>query len=123
MVTTGISISGKMSVRICVIDVTPRTRINSAITTKVYGRFKASLTIHMASPFVSRNLIGHEKEYRGAPGFLQMRAFSSNRRIRAKKPSRRVRLHWWGGNSDIRRIEAVRIADAGHWLSKKRSES
>src|SRR6266403_6170167 len=47
-VTTGISISGKMSVGVFLIDTTPSSTIKSAITTKVYGRRRASLTIHIS---------------------------------------------------------------------------
>jgi hypothetical protein len=43
---TGILIYGKMSVGILAIEATPSTSIRIAITTKVYGRRRASLTIH-----------------------------------------------------------------------------
>src|SRR5216683_3040212 len=46
-VTTGMSISGKMSVGVFLIDVMPSNKISSAITTKVYGRRRANLTIHI----------------------------------------------------------------------------
>src|SRR5215210_5852490 len=44
---TGMSIFGKMSTRIVTTDRTPATAINSASTTKVYGRRRASRTIHI----------------------------------------------------------------------------
>src|SRR4051794_10316169 len=51
-VTTGMSISGKTSVRIRADDRPPRTRMSIASTTNEYGRRRASLTIHMArDPF------------------------------------------------------------------------
>ena len=46
-VTTGMLIAGKMSMGMEVIDTTPRTAINSASTTKVYGRRRARRTIHI----------------------------------------------------------------------------
>ncbi len=46
-VTTGISIFGKMSVGVVAMDVKPRTRIRIEATMNVYGRFRASLTIHI----------------------------------------------------------------------------
>ncbi len=45
--TTGMLMSGKMSVDIVTYAKPPRTAIKIAITTKVYGRRRASLTIHM----------------------------------------------------------------------------
>src|SRR4029077_16792662 len=42
------SISGKMSVGVVLIDVMPSNRISSAITTNVYGRRRANLTIHIS---------------------------------------------------------------------------
>src|SRR5206468_12447060 len=44
---TGMSILGKMSTGIVTMDSTPRTAINRASTTNVYGRRRASRTIHM----------------------------------------------------------------------------
>src|ERR1700730_16364258 len=44
---TGISMFGKMSVGIVTIDRSPSTAISSATTTNVYGRRRASRTIHM----------------------------------------------------------------------------
>jgi hypothetical protein len=50
-VTTGMSMFGKMSVGVVAMDVKPRTRIRIEATMNVYGRFRASLTIHiLASP-------------------------------------------------------------------------
>src|SRR5450755_1407995 len=50
--TTGMLMFGKMSVCIVTIDKMPSTAIKSATTTKVYGRRRASRTIHMAhAPF------------------------------------------------------------------------
>ena len=46
--TTGMSISGRMSVGICSTSKTPITMMSMATTTKVYGRRRARLTIHMA---------------------------------------------------------------------------
>src|SRR2546426_237250 len=45
--TTGMSISGKMSVGVVTIAKTPRSTIASPMTTKVYGRRSASRTIHI----------------------------------------------------------------------------
>jgi hypothetical protein len=42
-----------------VTEVTPRTTIKMAMTTNVYGRFRASLTIHMAIPFVRMDDVDH----------------------------------------------------------------
>src|ERR1700681_3141959 len=47
---TGISMFGKMSVGIVTIDRSPSTAISSATTTNVYGRRRASRTIHMTVP-------------------------------------------------------------------------
>src|SRR6266853_3897699 len=47
-VTTGMSISGKISVGVSLIDVTPSNKMSSAITTNVYGRRRANLTIHIS---------------------------------------------------------------------------
>src|ERR1700733_13183770 len=44
------SISGKMSVDMRPMVTMPNTKISTAITTKVYGRRKASFTIHMGVP-------------------------------------------------------------------------
>src|SRR5579872_3079046 len=44
---TGMSISGNTSAGIRTIASTPMMTITSAITTKVYGRFSANLTIHI----------------------------------------------------------------------------
>src|SRR5262249_19799676 len=46
-VTTGMLIEGKMSTDIVVTDSTPSTAINKANTTNVYGRRRASRTIHI----------------------------------------------------------------------------
>src|SRR5882757_6632332 len=48
MLTTGMSIFGKMSVGVRTIARPPKTRIRIASTTKVYGRFRASFTFHMS---------------------------------------------------------------------------
>src|ERR1700721_2671869 len=48
MLTTGMSIFGKMSVGVRTIARPPKTRIRIASTTKVYGRFSASFTIRMS---------------------------------------------------------------------------
>src|SRR3954465_2179410 len=45
-VTIGSEISGKMSFGMRRIDTMPSSTINSAMTTNVYGRLSASLTIH-----------------------------------------------------------------------------
>src|SRR5438132_2339028 len=45
--TTGMLISGKMSIGIETTETRPRTAINSARTTNVYGRRSASRTIHI----------------------------------------------------------------------------
>src|SRR5258708_15949189 len=47
-VTTGISMFGKMSVGVVAIEEMPRTTIRIDATMKVYGRFNASRTIHIA---------------------------------------------------------------------------
>src|SRR6266436_9761525 len=47
MLTTGISILGKMSVGVRTIDIAPRIKIRTANTAMVYGRLRASLTIHI----------------------------------------------------------------------------
>ncbi len=57
-VTTGMSISGKMSVGVFLIDVMPSNKISIAITTKVYGRRSASLTIHIKRRQVDELLFG-----------------------------------------------------------------
>src|SRR2546429_5277266 len=49
--TTGMLIAGKMSIGMERIETTPRTGINSARTTKVYGRRSASRTIHICVRF------------------------------------------------------------------------
>src|SRR5438874_11019947 len=41
------SISGKMSVGVFLIDATPSNKMSSAITTNVYGRRSANFTIHI----------------------------------------------------------------------------
>src|SRR6266481_9283552 len=53
-VTTGMSISGKISVGVFLIDTTPSSNIKSAITTNVYGRRSASFTIHIQRERVRR---------------------------------------------------------------------
>src|SRR6267143_5704127 len=53
-VTTGMSISGKMSVGVFLMDATPSNKMSSAITTNVYGRRSASLTIHITPERVGR---------------------------------------------------------------------
>src|SRR6266436_2357601 len=53
-VTTGMSISGKISVGVFLIDATPRSKMSSAITTNVYGRRSANLTIHIRRELVDR---------------------------------------------------------------------
>jgi len=47
LLTTGISIFGKMSTDIVMMDNTPMTAMSSDITTNVYGRLSASRTIHI----------------------------------------------------------------------------
>src|SRR6202795_220652 len=47
MLTTGISMFGKMSVGVRKIDSVPKSKIRIASTTNVYGRLSAILTIHM----------------------------------------------------------------------------
>src|SRR6266436_4445175 len=47
-VTTGMLMAGKMSTVMVRTDMTPRTAISRARTTNVYGRRRASRTIHMA---------------------------------------------------------------------------
>ena len=47
IVTTGILISGKMSVGMLTSDNTPNTTTSSAPTMNVYGRSSPSLTIHI----------------------------------------------------------------------------
>src|SRR5262245_23026288 len=42
------SISGKMSVGVILMDVMPSNKMSSAITTNVYGRRRANLTIHIS---------------------------------------------------------------------------
>src|SRR6266403_571810 len=49
--TTGMLISGKMSIGMEAIETAPRTAISSARTTKVYGRRSASRTIHICVRF------------------------------------------------------------------------
>ena len=46
-VTTGMLMAGKMSTVMVTIAPTPRTEIKRAMTTNVYGRRSASLTIHI----------------------------------------------------------------------------
>src|ERR1700733_10789650 len=47
MLTTGISMLGKISVGVRKIAIPPITKISMAMTTKVYGRRNANLTIHI----------------------------------------------------------------------------
>src|SRR6266446_1886193 len=47
-VTTGMLMAGKMSTVMVTMDTTPRTAMSRARTTNVYGRRRASRTIHMA---------------------------------------------------------------------------
>jgi hypothetical protein len=47
MLTTGMSMLGKISVGVRSIASGPTIKINTARTTNVYGRRSASLTIHM----------------------------------------------------------------------------
>src|ERR1700740_463895 len=47
MLTTGMSIFGKMSVGVRTIARPPKIKIRIATTTNVYGRFSASFTIHI----------------------------------------------------------------------------
>ena len=49
--TTGMLISGKMSIGMETTETAPRTAISSARTTKVYGRRSASRTIHICVRF------------------------------------------------------------------------
>src|ERR1700752_3907194 len=51
LVTTGMLILGKMSTGIVTIASTPITAMSSDMTTKVYGRLSASLTIHMSGRY------------------------------------------------------------------------
>ena len=46
-VTTGMLMAGKMSTVMVTMDTTPRTAMSRAGTTNVYGRRRASRTIHM----------------------------------------------------------------------------
>src|SRR3954466_12427498 len=50
-VTIGSAISGKMSFGMRRIDTMPSRTINIAMTTNVYGRLSASLTIHTVTSF------------------------------------------------------------------------
>src|SRR5258708_2005040 len=47
MLTTGMLMFGKMSVGVRKIEIVPRIKIRIASTTNVYGRFSATLTIHI----------------------------------------------------------------------------
>ncbi len=51
-VTMGMSISGKTSAGMRTMEITPSNKIASAITTNVYGRRSASLTIHIPLPSI-----------------------------------------------------------------------
>src|SRR5205085_1804359 len=99
-VTTGMSISGKMSVRIWVMAVVPRTTISNDITANEYGRCRASRTIHMASP-PSKELL-YKGEYRLAAKSLLTRRFvremGSFSGGRGKKESSGVRPNHRTGN-------------------------
>src|SRR5882762_8781732 len=53
MLTTGILMLGKMSVGVRKTESVPRSKIRIASTTNVYGRFSATLTIHMISDLQS----------------------------------------------------------------------
>src|SRR5260370_14280785 len=46
--TIGMAMSGKMSVGVVTIEVTPKIAISSATMTNVYGLFRAKRTIHIA---------------------------------------------------------------------------
>src|SRR5690349_3365200 len=48
--TTGMSMYGKMSTAMVAMADPPRMAIRIAITTNVYGRLRASLTIHILGP-------------------------------------------------------------------------
>src|SRR3989442_668844 len=48
------SISGKISVGVFLIDATPSNKMSSAITTNVYGRLSANLAIHIRRGLVDR---------------------------------------------------------------------
>src|SRR5260370_20457976 len=50
MLTTGMLMFGKMSVGVRKMESVPRIKIRIAITTNVYGRFSATLTIHIIYP-------------------------------------------------------------------------
>src|SRR5260370_15653041 len=52
MLSTGMLMFGKMSVGVRKMDSVPRIKIRIASTTNVYGRFSATLTIHIIHPFV-----------------------------------------------------------------------
>src|SRR4030088_2729806 len=47
MLTTGISMLGKMSVGVRTMAIAPKRKMRIPSTTMVYGSFRASLTIHM----------------------------------------------------------------------------
>ena len=53
--TTGMSMLGKMSVGVRRMAATPSITMSSAITMNVYGRRRASLTIHMLKNTLSLN--------------------------------------------------------------------
>src|SRR6266481_1731636 len=69
-VTTGMLMAGKMSTIMVTMDTTPRTAMSRARTTNVYGRRRASRTIHMA---VSLHDSGHQavRSSDGAPAASQ----------------------------------------------------
>jgi hypothetical protein len=50
--TTGMSMLGKMSTAVREIEKIPSSNMSIDITTNVYGRFSASLTIHIILPAV-----------------------------------------------------------------------
>src|SRR5438552_15668581 len=75
------SISGKMSVGVFLIDTTPSSKISSAITTNVYGRLSASLTIH-----IRRELVV-------SPYYLKISAII---RPRPSRASEIFQCHWRG---------------------------
>src|SRR5580698_2908638 len=89
---TGISMFGKMSVGIVTIDRSPSTAISSATTTNVYGRRRASRTVHMAVPeatIAPRPVVEDHRENSGSCG-TAVHVYSG---MRTRSTARERRLH------------------------------
>src|SRR5947208_13071858 len=105
MLITGMLMLGKMSVGVRKIARTPITRMSMDITTKVYGRRNASLTIHIeVDPLL----------------WLRYRAGTRDRRIR---PGCDRPAHWWLNCAHPRRLSNTALGAYAASGSVARSRS